>query len=67
MSWTSACGFLVSFYIFHAYSSNTEPGSNEKKYQSYAVLKNSVIPAIKTTDSEFIKKTLEQYFEQVKK
>ena len=67
MSWWTTVGFVLSFYIFHDYSSSKSQGSNEKKYMSYVVLRDSVIPAIKTGEGEFIKKTTSQYFEQVRK
>ena len=62
MSWSTTIGFVLSFYIFHDYSSSKTQMSNEKKYQSYVVLRDSVIPAIKTGDGDFIKKTTKQYF-----
>lgn len=50
MTWMTTIGFMVSFYIFHDYSSYKSQFSSQKKYPSYAILKDSVWPAIKTGD-----------------
>ena len=60
-------GFMVSFTLFKEYSSDHPSNPYNKKYVSYFVLKNSVIPSMKTMDSEFIGRAWKQYFEQVNK
>lgn len=64
MAW-GAIGFFVSFYLFHDYASYESKTSNQRKYASYAMLKDSVWPAIKTGDADFISKTSRQFFGQV--
>ena len=63
----TSIGFMISFTLFKEYSSNHPSSHYRKKYVSYSVLKDSVIPSMKTMDSEFIGRAWKQYFEQVNK
>lgn len=58
-------GFMLSFTLSKEYSSPTPNNPRSYKYLSYAVLKNSVLPALKTMDAQFISTATRQYFEQV--
>ena len=52
MSFATNCGFLLSFWLFHEYSSNSPINAYEKKYPSYEVLKNDVFESIKKGDGD---------------
>lgn len=43
-------GFFTSLFLFTEYSSRYNSHPNSYNYNSYAVLRNSVWPAIKTMD-----------------
>lgn len=62
----SSIGFMVSFALFREYSSCEGGAGRDKKYVSYAVLRDSVLPSLKTGDMHFIQRTTKQYVEQVK-
>ena len=57
--------FLVSFYLIREYASSRGNDPQHKKYVSYAVLKDSLFPAIKTGNMQFASQAAAQYFEQV--